>query len=255
MQNKILPFIVLSLFLDSCQAQDTDILLIDQLDKTFSVSKFYQSRLQKTNEILSTDLKKMDKNAALKALETAMFEKDTLAFYTSEGRLPSDFYLESTNDWMSRKKKPVKYFGYQYKTVAYDEAKDTLAIVNTVVFPSLDMAENNKGEFAYLRASKASRNKNDFSNLLSFLQKNSKRIPIEDSSSEEVSCWENKNFYYILSKKDGKEEEILSYDHSGNKNSKMIEISNIRLNVYSKEYIQTLGKEKAHIPEYIPAPK
>jgi len=61
MQNKILPFIVLLLFLDSCQAQDTDILLIDQLDKTFSVSKFYQSRLQKTNEILSTDLKKMDR--------------------------------------------------------------------------------------------------------------------------------------------------------------------------------------------------
>ncbi|MCQ9635700.1 hypothetical protein MP477_12080 [Chryseobacterium sp. WG23] len=252
MQNKILPFMVLLLFLDSCQAQDTNILLIDQLDKTFSVSKFYQSRLQKTNEILSTDLKKMNKNAALKALETAMFEKDTLAFYASEGRLPSDFYLESTNDWMSRKKKPVKYFGYQYKTVAYDEAKDTLAILNKVVFPSLDMAENNKGEFAYLNANKASRNKNDFSDLLSFLQKNSKRVPIEDSSSEKVSCWENENFYYILSKKEGKEEEILSFDHSGNKNSKMIDISNIRLAIYSKEYIQTLKKEKAYIPEYIP---
>ncbi|NML71695.1 hypothetical protein HHL23_18105 [Chryseobacterium sp. RP-3-3] len=253
MVKKIISSVILLNLFYSCQSQDSKVVLIDKLDKTFDVSSFFKPRLQKTDELLSTDVKKLDKNAAKKALQTAMFAKDTLAFYQSNGRLPTEFYLESTNDWMSRKEKPVKYFGYKYHTVAYDETKDTLAILNKVAFPALDMTENNKGEFVYLNAHKTSKNKNDTSNLLSFLQKNFTRVTIEDNSSDEISCWENKDFYYILSKEDGQEEEILSYDLSGNKNSKITDITDIRLQVYSKDFIQTLRNEHAYIPDYIPA--
>lgn len=244
-------FILLNFFY-SCQSQDSKVVLIDQLDKTFNVSTFYKVRLEKTDEILSSDIKKMDKNAAKKALQTAMFAKDTLAFYQSNGRLPAEFYLESTNDWMTRKEKPTKYYGYQYKTVAYDETKDTLAILNKVAFPVLNMTENNKGEFAFLSVNKTSKNKNDILNILSFLKKNSTRVHTEDESSDETSCWENKDFYYLLSQKDEKQEEILSYDQSGNKNSKIIDVTDIRLKIYTKEFIQTMRNEKAYLPDQIP---
>lgn len=225
--------------------------MIDKLDKTFNVSKFYQSRLQKTNQLLSSDVEKMDKDAAFKALQTAMFAKDTLAYYPTEGRLPSEFYVGETSDWMARNKKPIKYFGYKYRTVAYDESKDTLAILNKVAFPALNMAENNKGEFAYLSATKASRNKKDFLNLMDYLKKNTTVVKLEENPSEGITFRENKNFYYLLSKKDGKEEDIISFDASGNKNSKIVDVSDLRLEIYSKDYIQNLRKEKAYIPEYI----
>lgn len=246
--------ILLSLF-NSCQSQDSKVVLIDKLDKNVNVSQFYEPKLKKTDELLSSDIKKMDKKAAKKALETAMFTKDTLAFYKSNGRLPSEFYVESTNDWMSRKEKPVKYFGYRYSTVAYDEEKDTLAILNKVAFPSLAMTENNKGEFVYLLATKTSKNKNDLANILSFLKKNCTPVKVEDDSSDKASCWEDKNFYYVLSAKDGQKEETLSFDHSGNKNSKTVDVTDIHLKIYSKDYVQTMRNEKAYLPDYLPAAK
>lgn len=244
--------VLLNLFY-SCQSQDSKVVLLDQLDKSFDVSGFYKVRLQKTDELLSADVKKMKKEEAKKALQNALFAKDTLAFYQSNGRLPSEFYLESTNDWMTRKEKPVKYFGYRYKTVAYDEAKDTLAILNKVPFPALTMTEDNKGKLVSLNATKTSKNKKDLSNILSFFQKTCTRLKTEDRPAEGTSYWENKDFYYHLSGKNGKEEEILSYDVSGNKKSKIVDITEIRLEIYSKDFIRTLRDEHAYIPDFIPA--
>ncbi|KFF15198.1 hypothetical protein [Chryseobacterium sp. JM1] len=252
MIKKIFSTVILLNLFYACQSQDSKVVLIDKLDKSFKVAQFYEPKLKKTDDLLSSDVKKMDKKAAKKALETAMFAKDTLAFYPSNGRLPSEFYVESTNDWMSRKEKPVKYFGYAYSTVAYDEEKDTLAILNKVAFPSLGMTENNKGEFVYLVATKTSKNKNDVANILSFLKKNCTRVNIEDQSSEKISCWEDTNFYYVLSATDEKKEEILSYDLSGNKISKMVDVTDIRLKIYSKDYVQTMRNEKAYLPDYLP---
>lgn len=252
MHKKVVSSIILLNLFYSCQSQDSKVVQLDTFDKTFKVDKFYQPRLGKTDEILSSDVKKMDKKAAKKALETAMFSKDTLAFYKTNGRLPAEFYVESTNDWMTRKDKPIKYFGYQYSTVAYDSAKDSLAILNKVVFPSLSMTENNKGEFAYLTATKTSKNKSDFSNILSFLQKNCTRVNIEDTSSDKISCWENKDFYYILSNEDRKEE-VISYDSSGNRNSKTTDATDIRLHIYSKDYVRAMRNENVYLPDYLPA--
>lgn len=254
MHKKLIAPVILLNFFYSCQSQDSKVVQLDTFDKTFKVDQFYQPKLEKTDKILSSDVKKMGKEAAKKALETAMFAKDTLAFYKTNGRLPAEFYVESTNDWMTRKEKPLKYFGYQYSTVAYDETKDSLAILNKVVFPSLSMTENTKGEFAYLTASKTSTNNTDFSNILSFLQKNGTRVNIEDDSSGKSSCWENKDFYYLLSKED-KKEEAISYDSSGNRNSKTTDVTEIRLYLYSKDYVRAMRNENVYLPDYLPKGK
>jgi len=122
--------------------------------------------------MLASDVKEMDKKALKEAFETAMFKKDTIAIFDSEGSLPTPFYLESTSGWETRKLKPKKYYGYRYKTVSYNEEKDTLAMLNGIAFPALAMAENKDGKFAYLYASKISKNKTDYQSLQNFLQKN-----------------------------------------------------------------------------------
>ncbi|ULT24260.1 hypothetical protein KUH03_35395 [Sphingobacterium sp. E70] len=107
--------------------------------------------------MLASDVKEMDKKALKEAFETAMFKKDTIAIFDSEGSLPTPFYLESTSGWETKKLKPEKYYGYRYTTVSYNEDKDTLAMLNGVAFPALAMAENKDGKFAYLYATKTSK--------------------------------------------------------------------------------------------------
>ncbi|KFE97108.1 hypothetical protein [Chryseobacterium luteum] len=240
MKNKIKICLLLVLFIfSSCHSQDSKFVDLAKISNNFDVSGFYQNKVKKTNEIISTDPKSMDKKAALKLLDNAFFVKDTLGYYKTEGRFPTDLYLESTNDWMVRKKKPVEIFGFGYKTVAYDPEKDTLAVLNNVSFPKMDMVEDNKGNLMYLEVGKTAKNIADFSKIKDYISKNCKKITVDDNDPN-VSYWEGKSFYYYLSKKENKEEEILSYDAQGNKQSKWIDVTEIRLTMFEKSYIKKM---------------
>lgn len=251
--HKSLLFSLLLLtLLYSCQSQDPDVVFLDKLDKSFDVSKFYAPKIKKTESILASDVNNMDKKALKEVFETAMFKKDTMAIFDSEGSLPTPFYVESTSGWGTRKLKPKKYYGYRYTTVSYNEEKDTLAMLNGVAFPSLAMGENNDGKFAYLSASKTSKNMADFQNLQNFLQKAYTPLNLSKEAGFGVKGWESPEFYYFLTKKDRTEEQIFSFGESEDEGPTTTAISDILLEIFSKEYIQDMRKEQVYLKDYIP---
>lgn len=227
------------LFFSSCTAQEEKFVNLAKISTNFNVSGFYQNKVKRTNEIISIKPEKVDKKAVKKLLDNAFFVKDTLGYYKTDGRLPTDLYLESTNEWMVRDKKPVEMFGFGYKTVAYDQDKDTLAILNSVAFPKMDMVEDNKGKLMYLRVEKTSKNTAEFNKIIDYINKNCKKITVDDPDKND-SYWEDKSFYYTLSKKDNREEEILSFDAQGSKTSKFIDVTEITLAMFEKTYIKKM---------------
>ncbi len=244
--------VLLSTLLYSCQSQNPDSVVLEKMDKTFNVSKFYEPKIKRSEELLRADIKKMNKKELKEAFGTAMFRKDTLAIFNSEGSLPSPFYVESTAVWGTRKLKPVKDFGYRYSTVSYNEEKDTLAMLNGVSFPALTMGEDKKGEFAYLYAMKTSKNKGDFQDLYNYLQKNYKALRLPEDAGNSIKAWENKDFYYFLIKKNRREEQIFSFGEEENDNPATTDITDIRLEIYNKIYIENMRKEQVYLPDYIP---
>ncbi|WP_157626135.1 hypothetical protein [Sphingobacterium sp. B29] len=176
-------------------------MILEKLDRTFNASKFYGPKIKRSEELLHADVKSMDKKELKEVFETAIFKKDTLAIFNSEGSLPTLFYIESTAAWGTRKLKPVKDFGYRYTTVSYNEEKDTLAVLNGVSFPALTMAEDKNGELVYLYALKTSKNKDDFQNIYNYLQNSFTKLTLQDDAGSGIKGWENKDFYYFLHKK------------------------------------------------------
>ncbi|MCW8311523.1 hypothetical protein K7A41_09840 [Sphingobacterium sp. InxBP1] len=236
----------------SCQSEGPKIIALEQLDKTFNVSAFYIPKVKKTAEILALDVKSLDKSELKEVFETATFKKDTLAFFDTQGSLPTAYYLESTSNWETRNRKPHKYFGYRYTTVSYHEDKDTLAVLNGVAFPAVSMAESEDGQFAYLHATKSSKNQTDYAKIRSFLQEQYKPLPVTADVSTGISGWESEDFYYFLSKKERKEEQIFSFGEEAGEENTSVNISDILLEIYSKTYIQRMREEKAYLRDYIP---
>ncbi len=230
--------------LSSCHSQNNKLVDLGKISNDFDVSAFYQNRVKKTQEIISTDPKSLDKESALKLLDNPFFVKDTLGYYETEGRFPTKLSLESTNDWMVRNKKPTEIFGFGYKTVAYNQEKDTIAILNTVPFPKVDMVEDSRGKLMYLRAEKTSKNAADFNKIKDYISKNCKQVSVDDDD-QNVSYWEGEFFYYALSKKESKEEEIISYDAEGQKNARSVDVTEITLSMFEKSYISKM--EDLHI--------
>ena len=253
--TSILSLLLLSTLLYSCQSQDPAVVFLDKLDPSFDVSTFYAPKIKKTESMLASDVKEMDKKALKEAFETAMFKKDPIAIFDSEGSLPTPFYLESTSGWGTRKLKPKKYYGYRYTTVSYNAEKDTLAMLNGVAFPAVTMAENKDGKFAYLYASKTSKNKTDFQNLQDFLQKKYSPLQVSEEAGSGIKGWESTSFYYFLTKKDRTEEEIFSFGESEDDSTPTTAISDIILEIFSKEYIREMRKEQVYLREYIPVVK
>lgn len=240
MKNSFTLFLFLAPFmLSSCHSQDNKLVDLGKISNDFKVSDFYESRVEKTQEIISKDPKSVDRKEALKLLNTPFFAKDTLGYYETGGRFPTKLYLEPTNDWMVRNKKPTELFGYRYKTAAYDPDKDTIAILNTVPFPKMDMVEDTKGDLMYLEVGKTSKNTTDLNKIKDYISKNCKSIKVEDGD-EGDAYWEDQRFYYCLSSRESKEEEILSYDALGNKETRMINVTEISLTMFEKSYIKKM---------------
>lgn len=180
----------------------------------------------------------MGKEKTLELLDNPFFVKDTLGYFKTEGRFPTDLSLEPTDDWMVRNKKPTEIFGYGYKTVAYNQERDTIAVLNTVSFPKMDMVEDRKGNLMYLKVGKTSRNNADFNKIKEYISKNSKKITVDDDDPN-VSYWEGKFFYYSLSKREYKEEDI-SFDSQGNRIAKSMDVTEITLSMFEKSYIKKM---------------
>ena len=246
--NKIKFFLpLLTIAFSSCHSQDTKFVDLGNLSNDFNVASFFEKKLKQTEERLATDPEKLDKKETLKLLDNPFFVKDTLGFFKTNGRFPTDLSLEATNDWMSRNKTPTEIFGYEYKTVAWNEDNDTLAILNSVAFPKTNMTEDKKGNLMFLGVSKTSKMPTDYKKIKEFIVKHCKKLALENDDPN-VSYWENENFYYTLTKKDKKEEEILSYDLQGNKNSKWIDVTEIDLAIYTKSYIRKMEDLNIYSP-------
>lgn len=243
--------ILLSGMLYSCQSQNPNRVILEKLDRTFNASKFYGPKIKRSEELLHADVKSMDKKELKEVFETAIFKKDTLAIFNSEGSLPTLFYIESTAAWGTRKLKPVKNFGYRYTTVSYNEEKDTIALFNGVSFPALTMTEDNGGKFAYLYALKSSKRKDDFNKIHRYLQKSFKGLKLQNDAGGCIEGWESEDFYYFLFKKDRREEQIFSFGEDEDNEPSITEIVDIRLEIYTKMYIQTMRKQHIYLPDYI----
>jgi len=239
MKNTIkLLLILTSLIITSCNSQDKKFVDLAEVSNDFNVSGFYKNKIKKTNETLATEPKKVGKEKTLELLDNPFFVKDTLGYFKTEGRFPTDLSLEPTDDWMVRNKKPTEIFGYGYKTVAYNQERDTIAVLNTVSFPKMDMVEDRKGNLMYLKVGKTSRNNADFNKIKEYISKNSKKITVDDDDPN-VSYWEGKFFYYSLSKREYKEEDI-SFDSQGNRIAKSMDVTEITLSMFEKSYIKKM---------------
>jgi hypothetical protein len=250
--TRIFQLLFVAVFFYCCQLAESDIIALDQLDRTFNVSKFYAPKIRKTKELFALDVKTMDRSTLKEAFGTPIFKKDTLAIFDTHGSLPTPFYLESTSGWETKKLKPQKYFGYRYTTLFHHEEKDTLAILNGVTFPALTMAESSAGKFAYLYATKTSKNRTDFAAISDFLQKTYKPVQLAADAGLGIRGWESKDFYYFLIKTDRREEQIFSFGEAEDNSPTIKNVSAILLEIVDKEYIRQMRQEKVYLPVYYP---
>lgn len=246
--HNIIKFCLPSLIFifSSCHYQELKFVALDSLSNNFDVSSFFDKRLKQTEKILAIDPKKIDKKEALKLLDNPFFVKDTLGLFKTDGGFPTELSLQATNYWISRNKKPTEIFGYEYKTVAYNEKNDTLAILNSVVFPKISMAEDKKGNLIFLEVSKTSKILTDYEKVKKYFEKNCRKVIVENDDTN-ISYWANDHFFFQLTKEEIKEE-ISSYDSQGNKNLKQIDVTKIDLAIYEKSYVKRMQEKNIYSP-------
>ena len=199
----ILLLLLISLSVGSCSGQEEKIVNLATITTDFNVAKFYKNRLKLTNETLATDVKKLSKDEASKLLDNPFIIKDTLCYFKRDfERSESDMYIDSKSDWMGSKLTPVKTFGYAYKTAAWNEERDTLAILNNIHFPKVDMIESTDGHLVLVTASKSDIKQPVIDSLERFLNSKYKVGKVSDSdfSGEQISDWESDEFIYRLVK-------------------------------------------------------
>lgn len=246
--NKLkILFPLLTLAFLSCKSQDNQFVTLDNLSSEFEVPSFFDQKIKQTEETIATNPKRKSKKGYSKILDQPFFRKDTLGFYKTNGRFPTDLSLEATNAWMSRKKKPTEIVGYAYKTVVYNQDKDTLAMLNSVPFPMLNMTGDKNGNLMYLTVNKTSKISAETKKIEEYLAQNCTSVTT-DNDDPDFSYWENENFYYSLEKK---EERLYSYDAQGNKSTEWIDITEIDLSIYKKSYIKKMESLNIYSPGYL----
>ena len=199
----ILLLVQITLSMESCSGQEEKIVDLATITSDFNVSRFYKSKLRLTNETLAKDPKKLDREEASKLLDNPFIIKDTLCYFKRDfERSESDLYIDSKSDWMGSKLTPVKTFGYAYKTVAWSEDKDTLAVLNTVYFPNVDMIESENGELVLIKAAKSEMKQTEIDKLETFLKSKYKAgKPSKSAFKDEIfSDFENDEFIFRLIK-------------------------------------------------------
>lgn len=191
------------LVLLACSGQEEKVVNLATITKDFNVARFYKSKLRLTTETLAKDPKKLDKEEALKLLNNPFIIKDTLCYFKDEfKRIPSDMYIDNKSDWMGSKLTPLKTFGYAYKTASWSEERDTLAVLNTIYFPKVDMIESENGDLVLVKAAKSDMKQPAIDKLESFLQSEYKigKPANSDFRDEIVSDYQNDDFIFRLIK-------------------------------------------------------
>ena len=181
----------------SCQSQIPDRINLETIDNSFDVQSFYQKKIKSTNKIL--DVKGIDQ-----------FKTDTLNYYKNNNNFgESDLEISPKNGFWTSSQEPIKRFGYEYSTEIFSP-KDTLAVYQNIIFPSIDMIENVKGEFIGLVAKKDYYNEleleiRELDQLKTFLTKLNGKYIEQKSGSQIGYSWQTKNslIHIILIKQSG----------------------------------------------------
>ena len=230
----ILIFSAVMLSLFSCSSQVEKVVDLATITTDFDAAKFYKDKLQLTTETLSKDPKKLDKEEALKLLDNPFIIKDTLCYFKRDfERSESDMYIDSKSDWMGSKLTPVKTFGYAYKTAAWSEDKDTLAVLNSVSFPKVDMIESENGELVLIKAAKSEMQQPIIDKLESFLKSKYKvgKPAKSDFRDEIVSDYQNNDFIFRLIKMEK------TYSVSSGGESRFEKKLEIEYLIFNKKYL------------------
>jgi len=102
-----------------------------------------------------------------------------------------------------------------------------------------------KGNLTCLEVEKTSKTIHDFNKIKEYLSKNAKKITVDDNDSN-AFYWEDKPFYYFLSKREGEEE--VSYDSQGSRKAKSINVIEINLAMFEKSYIKEMESLQIYSP-------
>lgn len=242
--NNILMLSVIMLSLSSCSTQEEKIVNLATITTDFNVAKFYKQKLETTNETLAKDPEKINKEESSKLLDNQFIVKDTLCYFKDEmERLPGDMYLDSKSDWMSRKLKPVKTFGYNYKTVAWSGDNDTVAVLGNIYFSRIDMIESEDGDLVMVKASNSTIDKTGIAKLEAFLKSKYKsgKSGESDFSHEKISDWQNEDFIYRLVKMEK------TYSVSSGEESHFKKKLEIELVVFNKKYLPIIKETGSRI--------
>lgn len=212
----------------SCQSKNTKYIDIDNLTANFDVAAFFYKKVEATNQLLNSQ--KMDRKTALSIINDQFIVKDTLALYSPANGLFRKKSLDVTNSAMSRGVRPTEIFGFDYNTRSYKES-DTVAILNAVTFPTINMGIDKKGKLIYIMLKKPSSNLKDYQLIMDYLTKNCKKLNI-DTNRPNRSYWENHKFYYYLERSEDPK----------------IEISDVYLKIYEKSYVDNMKRLDIHSP-------
>ncbi|MCZ4244119.1 hypothetical protein [Pedobacter punctiformis] len=237
--------VVLLFSIVSCSSEQQKIVDLEKINTDFDVSKFYKDKLKLTNDIISTDIKKLKKEEVKKLMDYPMFIKDTLCYFKDvDNRLGGGIYIESKNDWMTKKLTPEKTFGYNYRTVSWNPERDTLAVLNKVPFPQLNMTESEDGDLVLVKASKSSKNIDTYNKLKDFLDKKyGKGKSIEsERSHEQITGWATEKFIFQLKKFESEQEDILSFDSEEDKAAAKETVFDIDYLIFNRKYQKEIKK-------------
>ncbi|TDG36436.1 hypothetical protein EZJ43_07915 [Pedobacter changchengzhani] len=240
--NNIILLSVITLSLSSCSAQEEKIVNLANITTNFNVAKFYNQKLKTTNETLAKDPKKIDKEEASKLLDNPFIVKDTLCYF-KDGQSSDRIYIDSKSGWTTKKLKPIKTFGYAYKTVAWSEETDTIAVLNTVYFPKVDMIESEDGDFVMVKASKSEMKQAVIDTLERFLKSKYKvgKASKSDFSGEKISDYQNEDFIYRLVKMEK------TYSVSAGEKSYFEKRLEIDFVIFNKKYLPIIKETGSRI--------
>lgn len=235
--RNILQICAIMLVLSSCSGQEEKVVNLETVTKDFNVARFYKKKLQLTTETLAKDPKKLNKEEALQLLNNPFIIKDTLCYFNDElDRFPGEMYIDNKSDWMGSKFTPVKTFGYAYKTVSWSEEKDTLAVLNKVPFPKVDMIESENGDLVLIKAAKSEMNQAVIDELERFLKSKYKagKPAKSDFRDEIVSDYQNDDFIFRLIKMEK------TYSVSSGGESHFVKKLEIEYLIFNKKYLSII---------------
>ncbi len=220
-------YLSIILIISSCNGQTIDVLNLNNIPNNFNANTFVRNQINED-----------EKNDDLES-----FSKDTLAFFNSERAYPLEQYLSITSVWSVRNKVPNEIFGYKYRILHWQE-KDTIAVFDDITFPYMNISVDTKNNLVNIEVEKTSKNENDYIKIKKYFERNCKNINIKEFDTPsylEKSYWENKNYFFILTKRNKKQKDVVD---------KTTSIVNLNIEIFSKKFIEQMKKNNVYSSGY-----